>query len=516
MRPVAGEELRAEKLLATDPEAALGILIETWRQTFDPALGRLIEQLGASLAQPLEGLPIKKGERATALTKLIFKASHAERSGLLAAFEDFAREAPGRLVWPPIDAWASAKRDPRVARMALRVLTTLAHNLTAKLWRRLVNCIEEHGDLGVVEDARAYEAMLKGKGSRWGFSPERFSNVLKKLTKARQCKLAADASVIEAMSKRIGARPTAPKLEDPSEMLAAIGEHPDDDGPRLVYADWLLERKQPAGEFIVLQIARSKSKVSVDARSREADLLATHRTALLGPFDGLVAMSGLKFERGFLVAAEAERLPAHPFNRLLRRVKFREGFAKGAQFDSLEEAVGPDLPNRDRLPALAPKLRSWDVDAGEWKNLLAGIATVPLESITLRGLFGYSLTTILPELFAAAPRLSSLELFIDRSITPRLVLTDSLRSVTIHGGGQFEANLTRRDKGWEAVINVSYFANPEWVAQAVTEVLAPFPAERLLKAKLELPAPDKQRDRFEATVLAVRKVATEVARVNAR
>ena len=216
-------------------------------------------------------MPIKKGERAAALTKLITTTSHAQRSALLTSFDEFAREASGALVWPSIDAWADAKRNPRVARMALRVLFKREYDLTAKLWRRLVSCIEVHGDLGVVEEARPYEELLKTKGARWGFSLERVTNVLKKLTKSRQCKLPADPKVIEAMSARIGKAPAAPKPEDASAMLTAICENPDDDGPKLVYADWLIERKQPLGELIVLQIARSKSKVSVEARAREAD-----------------------------------------------------------------------------------------------------------------------------------------------------------------------------------------------------------------------------------------------------
>src|SRR5690242_1539927 len=36
--------------------------------------------------------------------------------------------------------------------------------------------------------------------------------------------------------------------------LAAIQEAPDDDTPRLVFADWLDERDDPLGEFIRLQI----------------------------------------------------------------------------------------------------------------------------------------------------------------------------------------------------------------------------------------------------------------------
>ncbi len=37
--------------------------------------------------------------------------------------------------------------------------------------------------------------------------------------------------------------------------LQAIIERPDDDAPRLIYADWLDERGDPRGEFIRVQCA---------------------------------------------------------------------------------------------------------------------------------------------------------------------------------------------------------------------------------------------------------------------
>ena len=37
--------------------------------------------------------------------------------------------------------------------------------------------------------------------------------------------------------------------------LEAIREAPDDDGPRLIFADWLEERGDPRGEFIRVQCA---------------------------------------------------------------------------------------------------------------------------------------------------------------------------------------------------------------------------------------------------------------------
>lgn len=42
-------------------------------------------------------------------------------------------------------------------------------------------------------------------------------------------------------------------------MLAAIEAAPDEDGPRLVYADWLQQRGDPRGEFIALQLAGKRT-----------------------------------------------------------------------------------------------------------------------------------------------------------------------------------------------------------------------------------------------------------------
>ena len=48
------------------------------------------------------------------------------------------------------------------------------------------------------------------------------------------------------------------------ELLAAVFAAPDDDAPRRVYADWLLERGDPRGEFIQLQCARGLSITTLD------------------------------------------------------------------------------------------------------------------------------------------------------------------------------------------------------------------------------------------------------------
>ena len=58
-----------------------------------------------------------------------------------------------------------------------------------------------------------------------------------------------------------------------TELLAEIYAAPDDDAPRLVYADWLQERGDPRGEFIALQLERARGKARSGGRQREDALL---------------------------------------------------------------------------------------------------------------------------------------------------------------------------------------------------------------------------------------------------
>src|SRR5689334_8020900 len=94
--------------------------------------------------------------------------------------------------------------------------------------------------------------------------------------------------------------------------LAEICANPDDDAPRLVYADWLDEHGDAErAEFIRLQcqLARTPRHPRLqELRRREKQLLAEHEADWLGPLHG--ALRKWKFRRGFLhtVDATADRL----------------------------------------------------------------------------------------------------------------------------------------------------------------------------------------------------------------
>ncbi len=93
-------------------------------------------------------------------------------------------------------------------------------------------------------------------------------------------------------------------MTDCAAFLAAIAARPDDDLPRLVFADWLDEHGHPdRAAFVRLQCAGDP-----DSLRRAAELEARHRAAWLGPLARIVFRA--EFRRGFV---EHAVLPAAAF-----------------------------------------------------------------------------------------------------------------------------------------------------------------------------------------------------------
>ena len=96
-------------------------------------------------------------------------------------------------------------------------------------------------------------------------------------------------------------------MSEEEALLAAIAAHPEEDTPRLVYADWLDEHGQPLrAEFIRVQVEVSRVETlpridinrHVDLYRRQHDLLENHRGELLEPLS-LPREALVEFERGF-------------------------------------------------------------------------------------------------------------------------------------------------------------------------------------------------------------------------
>jgi uncharacterized protein (TIGR02996 family) len=80
--------------------------------------------------------------------------------------------------------------------------------------------------------------------------------------------------------------------------LRDVIAHPDDDAPRLIYADWLDENGDPdRAEFIRLQIDRARACGHAPSQ-RERQLLVENEPRWTGPLHGIVQRA--RFARGFV------------------------------------------------------------------------------------------------------------------------------------------------------------------------------------------------------------------------
>ncbi|MBL8918032.1 MAG: TIGR02996 domain-containing protein [Myxococcaceae bacterium] len=239
-------------------------------------------------------------------------------------------------------------------------------------------------------------------------------------------------------------------------MLEAIAAAPDDDAPRLVYADWLTEQQDPRGEFITLQIRRAHRVATAAERKRETALFADHRKAFLAPFEKCVALSGLKFERGFLVAARVTTtLPASTLTRLLRSLEFEGGgFAPGARFDHLERADCSRVRTGYRLTGKAPRLREWTISAQTPEELEQWLGKTSLRVLHLKRI-GAAVGAALPALYAHRALAQLEELDVQAPDLPVLSLKQApatLRRFELQARS-LNVALERGTKGWTGAVS---------------------------------------------------------------
>lgn len=455
-----------------EPARALEVLLQVYRATWHPGVAAVIERLGALHGAAVEGLPVTQQKRSEALVAALAASAPLERTGLLRAVSDFAASALGSRVWPTIEACSELEVDPRLALLALQLLSTRGaiRELTAKLLRRLVRCVERHGHAGL---APAFDAWRAAQALPDVFDARRLLNVSNTL-RARTPGLVDEptlARLLEQLPPPL--TPSGPTTSTvPAEgLLEAILSTPDDDAPRLMYADWLTERGDPRGEFIALQCARARGRVSPEARRREAELLQQHRPVFLGRFANRVTLSGLRFDRGFLARATLRQpLPRDPLCRLLEDVEFGRHSAVDGPLDRLHTAREVALEVLGELMAHAPRLERASTQlwtrGPEWtvtRELLARLPR-PLRQLSLRlSREGEPLGFVLREAFSLSPlrALESLELTFHRGLpTPQSLAAapGTLTHLTVHLlQPRITVELDRAAEGWShATVEAGY------------------------------------------------------------
>jgi uncharacterized protein (TIGR02996 family) len=235
-------------------------------------------------------------------------------------------ECPHLLALSPA-GFDALEPSPVVARGLLALLEWRPREPSETFWQAVARALPIHAHAGVSEALALALARVPVPGR---------DNIIRRLRRIGAPPPLELWAITALLDRRDRARADAARPGD--DLLAAIRAAPDDDAPRAVYADWLLERGDPLGELIAIQLARHAS--GGRPSRAETALLVRLRRRVLGRLAQAVGPAGLRIERGFLTACRA-----------VVGVPLRDAGEWATVEDLAIENDGPDqLP--DHLPAL--------------------------------------------------------------------------------------------------------------------------------------------------------------------
>jgi uncharacterized protein (TIGR02996 family) len=292
---------------------ALGPLLTVWRDRPSVALATAIEEVSA---RALEHVPQPIAQTAGTLNAMWFtqakKGDPAVIGQLCTTLRNTRRS--NDLV-RRIEMLLAHGTDPR---LAMAVCDVVEHSTYPVLqlelepfWSRVFSWLPELGDPRVLERAHAFPGT-------WETKPEadraallaRLDDTMPALIAAypeREPLDFADRETCFAIAR--AARTLAPGDDraDEAALLAAIYAAPDADEPRTIYADWLEQRGSPRGEFIALQLAKTRASPTPAQAGRERALLHTFAAEWRAP------LTRAEFARGFISeSSDAELLGQDP------------------------------------------------------------------------------------------------------------------------------------------------------------------------------------------------------------
>jgi uncharacterized protein (TIGR02996 family) len=275
-------------LAAGDVALALAELLTAWRACRAPLLAEAIERVGARAALAVHApIGATDDERQAAWLAAAAIGDPVVRGRLVATLTD-APSPPDRIARAEA---LIAYQDPRVATGLFALLEEKQYRRFHEYWRPLFELLCRCGD------PRARHAM----DLPWtATAPRRHGRPAFDIAKVRERLAVAypdpppqldaeDAATVAAICA--DAAPSARGAETEAALLAAVHANPAEDGPRAIYGDWLLERGDPRGELIALQLAGGD-------RKRAQDLVAQHRPRWIAGLEDFIFICA--FARGFL------------------------------------------------------------------------------------------------------------------------------------------------------------------------------------------------------------------------
>jgi len=279
---------KAAAALPDDPALALEELIDAWRAQPAAELAALVA--GVQRLIPTTPFVGNSDEWVRAAKKVDVAGRAALVAGLgEGRMGDISDRLEAAHAWGP---------DPRVADWLIDLITNVPFTSDSSLpfWATVWQAIDGQKDPRFVPLATSLPPTWK---IREGIRPKLGRALGRAVAELPPAVTLAPDELVQIAELHQRFKPAAKGGHSEAEFLAAIYADPDDDGPRMVYADWLADKGDPRAELIALQCSAEKSPAN-DKRIRK--LLAEHGKTWLGSIAPAV---GAKFEfaRGFLSKA---------------------------------------------------------------------------------------------------------------------------------------------------------------------------------------------------------------------
>ncbi|MGI9472096.1 MAG: TIGR02996 domain-containing protein [Rubripirellula sp.] len=260
-------------------------------------------------------------------------------------------------------------------------------------------------------------------------------------------------------------------MHDESEFLAAVRSSPEDDAPRLVYADWLDEQGQTTrAELIRIQCEIHRSDWHAEDRyrleKRETQLFRAHKDSWLGDLASM--MRSGRFERGFVerVALTANQFVQHGEQITDRTPAKQFNFLQVSDKSAPKLAATPMLQRVMHMTVHGERLS----DIG-WRHLLSSPHLSNLRELELhRGYDSFAATSIgilcalalcpaIHELKGLATSQIGLETDLGQRAFRTLRL-DSLQSIRLPSVGTDALRILSRMNCYDSLSQIDLKGNP--------------------------------------------------------
>lgn len=343
----------AERLLrARQGDAALGALLAAWAELRAPELAAQIEALSDALAaqRPRTLGALRPGERHQRWLEQAAEADPVALPELLEHLtDDNAVRSRERVL-----ALAARRPDPRIAARLLDCIERPPYTSAGKFWTQVHRLLPRHADPRVIRRLeRATVALDTSMGERLERMRERSIRRVREALaplatqpeEAQAKQLARIAEAVEALA--------AASLDAEAQtraLLDAVHANPGALEHRQIYADWLLSRGDPRGEFIALQLADLHGRATRAHNARANALLREHGSAWIGKLGPALVQRDRAFWGGFLHAA-----------RVTSKAFELEAVADDPTWSTVEVLLNPPLALLERAPL--PALRELGLDA---------------------------------------------------------------------------------------------------------------------------------------------------------